>query len=1000
MAFINKLTKKEPFCFVRLNDGEVNAIIDESSVISRGADISCKKMKEALSNIVYNTEHPDNLYIGVPCIYCYETLNKFIVEELKSKKSKSFMENNIIDANILINNNYNSTLKILLNNLGDCEVHVIISDDASASRLIEIGLNIVKTTTVPSRHAFKNKYQELSKLIPEENIVLLALCGPLGRVLCYEYYCKQPKSTFIDLGSFFDPITRNISYLYHTNNHKHCENCSPHIDKLGFTDIFRYCANDVKTEAYYFGTLNEYENLYAYNYYKIIHTLMIRINNEGRGQISDMLIEVLVKITNRPYDFLNNLVNECLTQNSNVVLINTPNIIYNSLTLIKNYGVKYVSTKQLNDLDNEKASNIFIDVPLDNSNSYILNPQIDIFMKAMSLSYDIIDKKTQVHISQISNDSLQKKFLTILEGSGVIECNFINPNYIKFCLREFENILYINKLINKLFKIFYLCQNVEAQFIIQKIILNLLFSSGIKLTEGYTFQCRKLYLDLLDSIKECCITDNMNYDILEIGFNPGTSSLLFLANTFHKVYAIDIVEHEKIINIYKYVFENRFNFIKGEASDVISLNKINRSCGPFKVIFIDGPHNFKQLFKTFLSCLDLINYHTYIIINDVVTTPENIRSWNHAPNELYRFLNENDLICNIKKCEYKNGRGFAGITLKPYKTLKDIVKKFDKNQIEALCDFNEKKTPLNSYLVEYYIDTFGISLSNEQVIESSIFLVKNDKYVLEKLIFKHPNDYIKHEMNKLLIDIYQSCESIRSQIPKIIHLIYINERPLKDYNYKCISSICDIMSDYTIMIHNDIEPNTNEWALLTIRKNVKIVKIDRERLFDDFPVKFVQYEADILRLKCLMKYGGIYFDNDIFLLKNIENLFTSHSFYYCSEATGALINCVCASTKGNGFIEYLLSGIKQGIRHPVWAWHTRVYPQQLLDAYSFLIHKYDIHILDYKYFCPIRWEDVNVLYDAKKYKSYLKDSYGIHLFETILGDHLSSSKFIQNLSVL
>ena len=42
------LRKKEPFCFIKMNDGEISAIYDTTAVISRGADHSSPEMSSKL----------------------------------------------------------------------------------------------------------------------------------------------------------------------------------------------------------------------------------------------------------------------------------------------------------------------------------------------------------------------------------------------------------------------------------------------------------------------------------------------------------------------------------------------------------------------------------------------------------------------------------------------------------------------------------------------------------------------------------------------------------------------------------------------------------------------------------------------------------------------------------------------------------------------------------------------------------------------------------------
>lgn len=64
----NHIKNNEPFCFIKMNDGEISALDPNSEGMSRGdeksSDLMSYKLKEAL-----NYRH-DNYYIGLPCIKC------------------------------------------------------------------------------------------------------------------------------------------------------------------------------------------------------------------------------------------------------------------------------------------------------------------------------------------------------------------------------------------------------------------------------------------------------------------------------------------------------------------------------------------------------------------------------------------------------------------------------------------------------------------------------------------------------------------------------------------------------------------------------------------------------------------------------------------------------------------------------------------------------------------------------------------------------------------
>ena len=68
----NKLKNRDPFCFVKLNDGEIKGLKPGVS-ISRGDEVSTELMSKKLMECL-TYEHKD-YYIGIPCKICYKSLH-------------------------------------------------------------------------------------------------------------------------------------------------------------------------------------------------------------------------------------------------------------------------------------------------------------------------------------------------------------------------------------------------------------------------------------------------------------------------------------------------------------------------------------------------------------------------------------------------------------------------------------------------------------------------------------------------------------------------------------------------------------------------------------------------------------------------------------------------------------------------------------------------------------------------------------------------------------
>jgi predicted O-methyltransferase YrrM len=109
--------------------------------------------------------------------------------------------------------------------------------------------------------------------------------------------------------------------------------------------------------------------------------------------------------------------------------------------------------------------------------------------------------------------------------------------------------------------------------------------------------------------------------ILEIGFNAGHSTLLFLlASPDSIVYCFDICEHKYTEKCFEYIssqFPNRIKLFKGDSRKTIpDFTTENNNNIIFDVIHIDGSHDFNIANCDFFNTLKLVKYKSILIFDD------------------------------------------------------------------------------------------------------------------------------------------------------------------------------------------------------------------------------------------------------------------------------------------------------------------------------------------------------------------------------------------------
>ncbi len=1037
MRIYDKIKSNVPFCFVRINDGEASAIISEFAFISRGDEQSSIELSNKLLDIISDKWCNDNLFIGIPCINCYNECYKMIKNELIKSKTYDFIQTNVVDANILINNNYDTTLDILTNYLYDKNIVVISNENniSNISKMNCLNISVRKTFTVSSTMAFRNDYNRLKNIVFDDNTFIITLCGPLGRVLCYEWFKQNNTLSCLDLGSFFDPLLQNKSYLYHTNNHKYCSNCYP-TSTGNFSKIFEYCSNYVNKECYYLNNYQDHLHLYNSDYHRIVLNTMIRIEKEPYNmELYNFMLCAKVDLINKQYGYNLNynklnykyIIELCKNRNPKKVLcigFDVSTIIFlefsdGYITVVDNNTVKNDINKNYNDINknyNDRVnfiqgnsidiiptlSDIYDIIFIDDSDDFntVMSNLINCYYKSTSETVLIINNVTRKNnkdrniniVDAYDKCSKEKIIIPFNEkefddgsGIGVARYNWSNNGLIRYnnltssIMGKYN---YITSLINTI------DDDNELKKIVTYIEENKLLKLKKNSNEGYAFQVPEQFEDLMNFCH-----NNSFFNILEIGFLHGSTSLMFLLNTNANVISIDFSINKECEEYLINNYPDRFKIMHGTSKDM--LNDLIKHNHQFDLIYIDGGHEYKIVKEDLLQCQYIMSENCYIIMNDVVCENNLSMVWNDGPTKVFNEEDKEEVIlCKT----YEQGRGIAIFKSKKKDFTKEMALYMNKEEMHdeinnlILLNNNVVNNRLR-VLIDVYLSYFSIILSDYDYYIMKYYnaIVNNSILDMEILICeRHINKDIKEKCLLFLEDKYEKKENVN--IPKIIHLIYINQRPLHNFNYKCIRSIIKNMPNYEIWIHNDIEPDSVDWIELKKNKNVIIKRIKRVPIFDGFKINHVQYEADIIRMELLYQYGGIYMDMDIYMLKDITSLLDGHSIYVTKETENSIINCVIISEPGNEFIKIWLDNFATGFRMNNWGWHIRDLPKILLDKYPYYINKYNIRLLDYENFCPMHWTQSELL--IKNTFKVTEKMYGIHLFETILGNILDTIKLI------
>lgn len=183
--------------------------------ISRGdQNYSAELRNKLILSLIFQKK---NYFVGIPCSLCYK-IQRIFCELLRLKN---------VPATVFHHTKL-THLNSFLDSLKNKKLYWVVSESKNLDAMKEYDLDIENKIIVPSKNAF-SVYETIKEEVEniEENSIVLLLCGPLGRILAQEWFNKKDNVTYLCIGSYFDSILENKTYLYDTENHNYCSSCSP-----------------------------------------------------------------------------------------------------------------------------------------------------------------------------------------------------------------------------------------------------------------------------------------------------------------------------------------------------------------------------------------------------------------------------------------------------------------------------------------------------------------------------------------------------------------------------------------------------------------------------------------------------------------------------------------------------------------------------------------------------------------------------------------------------
>lgn len=224
-------------------------------------------------------------------------------------------------------------------------------------------------------------------------------------------------------------------------------------------------------------------------------------------------------------------------------------------------------------------------------------------------------------------------------------------------------------------------------------------------------------------------------------------------------------------------------------------------------------------------------------------------------------------------------------------------------------------------------------------------------------------------------------------VPHLFHFIWLtgeNSRPFSYFNYMAIKCVKDFHSQAPVIIHCNEPPKDNIWWNKAAEIAV-VMPVTVPKKIGDTEIKHIQYASDVIRLSILHKWGGMYLDTDMLIVKPMS-IFRDKPLTMAIESVHedgtpkSVANGVIFARPQSEFLSIMLDATPIAMKSDVWANHAVTLPLELSKLYPDMVN------LEHKnVFFPFDLSK-NWLFDTD-YKGDIPDeTHAIHIYETFWRD--------------
>lgn len=219
-------------------------------------------------------------------------------------------------------------------------------------------------------------------------------------------------------------------------------------------------------------------------------------------------------------------------------------------------------------------------------------------------------------------------------------------------------------------------------------------------------------------------------------------------------------------------------------------------------------------------------------------------------------------------------------------------------------------------------------------------------------------------------------------VPNVVHFLRMGQPEFTFLEYVCVLAAWKHQEPDWLMFHTDLPDFRGEyWMRLQATPGLRevIQLVPTQRVTHVFgqpldPVYGKWHAGDVLRIGILQKYGGIFLDNDAYLLGSLDKLRRYEMSLGWPE--GAFLGTqVLLAHPDARFLRVWMESYRAAYVGNLWYYNAGQRPTQMaLYARPELVHRVRVRL-------GVDMDVMNVLYLRRDLKAWRKSMMAVHLFE-------------------